>query len=152
MAIAGVREPAAMKELRVGARLRRRWKGIGTLEPGPTFPLVTTGDALGAGLVPGHAAVEAGSREWVDAEALHDAVHQLGLTKDPVQHRAPVAEIAHVAYSSAACSSVEGCGNRPFDPDQMRLRRIALTVRAWSEIGRDPYRGIDAIQSEAILL
>jgi hypothetical protein len=88
---------ALAKKLAVVTELRRlrNYLGLGAREPIAALPLATASDASGASFVPGHAPVDASGRGRIDANALHHAVHQLGVAKDPIQHRAAVTEITH---------------------------------------------------------
>src|ERR1700674_152242 len=92
------------KELGVVTELRRlrRRLGIGACQPIAALPLAAACDAPGASLVRGHAPVDASCRGRIDADALHHAVHQLGLANDTVQHRSAVTEVAHGISSSLA--------------------------------------------------
>src|SRR5262245_40552232 len=96
----------------------------------PALPLVATGEASCAGLIPGHPPVEAGGDGRIDAEALHDAFHKLGMPNDALQHGTAIAEITHVGCSLPTVLEYAGRPSPPLDPDQMPPRRIALRVRA----------------------
>jgi hypothetical protein len=55
------------------------------------------GDAFGARFVEGKTSVHARRDTGDDADALDDAIHELGLAKNPVEHRPVKAKIGHFA-------------------------------------------------------
>jgi hypothetical protein len=70
------------------------------LQPTLALLLLAARNASAAGLVPCHTAVDTQRHTRIDANALHHAIHQLGMAKDPLQHRAVVTKIAHSISSS----------------------------------------------------
>jgi hypothetical protein len=57
---------------------------------------MATGDAVGAGFVPGRTLVDTPGDGRIDTNEAHHAIHQLDLMENPVERRPAVTEIAHV--------------------------------------------------------
>ena len=58
-------------------------------------------DAIGAGLIPRFAIIDARSDRSLDAHGLHHAIHRCDLMENPIEGWPAVAEIAHVPPSLA---------------------------------------------------
>jgi hypothetical protein len=91
------------EELGVGTEIRWRRKPLRVLQPIATYVLVATGDAVGARFIPGRTLVNTRGDGRIDANAPHHAIHQLGLTKNPVEHRPAIARTGHFTPPLLTC-------------------------------------------------
>jgi hypothetical protein len=77
--------------------------------PAAALLIMDAGDAAQAGLIPGHPLLHADRPHSVDTHALQHPIHLFRLPQNPLQHRRPVAEIAHVAPLEACWTASVNC-------------------------------------------